>query len=88
MKLKVELFRYETLVFGKILEQNGIERGCGEICEKDEYSIYSFVNPAITIKDKKNCLFVESAMKRIISQYFGILIVKAKQSNGAKKSKS
>lgn len=57
MKLKVELFRYETLVFGKILEQDGIERGCGEICEKDEYLICSLVGPQIIINDKKN-LFI------------------------------
>lgn len=57
MKLKIELFRYETLVFGKILEQDGIERGCEKICEKDEYSIYSIDSPAINEMDRKT-LFI------------------------------
>lgn len=53
MKLKVELFRYETLVFGKILEQDGIARCCGEVCEKDGYSICSIDGPAIGEMDRK-----------------------------------
>lgn len=57
MKLKVELFRYETLVFGKILEQDGIERGCKKICEKDEYSIRSIDSPAIGEMNRKT-LFI------------------------------
>lgn len=57
MRLKVELFRYETLVFGKILEQDGIERGCEKVCEKDEYSIRSIDSPAISEIDRKT-LFI------------------------------
>lgn len=57
MKLKVELFRYETLVFGKILEQDGIERGCERVCGKDGYSIRSIDSPAIGEIDGKT-LFI------------------------------
>lgn len=62
MKLKVELFRYETLVFGKILEQDGIERGSGKICEKDEYSIYSRVSPVISLNNRKK-LFIRGGLR-------------------------
>ena len=62
MKLKVELFRYETLVFGKILEQDGIKRGSGKICEKDEYSIYSHVSPVISLNNRKK-LFIRGGLR-------------------------
>ncbi len=47
MKLKVELFRYDTLVFGKILEQDESLRGEGEVISRSDYKIGSIGSPEI-----------------------------------------
>ncbi len=47
MKLKVELFRYDTLVFGKILEQDESLRGKGEVISRSDYKIGSVASPEI-----------------------------------------
>ncbi|MGE9896634.1 hypothetical protein ACQQ97_07080 [Anaerovoracaceae bacterium SGI.195] len=47
MKLKVELFRYGTLVFGKILEQDESLRGKEIIIKNANYKIGSVGSPEI-----------------------------------------
>lgn len=47
MKLKVELFRYDTLVFGKILEQDESLRGKEEVISRSDYEIDSVSSPEI-----------------------------------------
>ncbi|XVG95848.1 hypothetical protein ACGCUP_01045 [Eubacteriales bacterium KG125] len=59
MKLKVELFRYGTLVFGKILEQDESLREKAIITQNVEYSIRSIDSPQIRFKK----LFVRGCNK-------------------------
>lgn len=46
-KLEIELYRYENLVFGKILHQNEILRNKGIIAEKDDFKIESYSSPEL-----------------------------------------
>lgn len=70
MKLKVELFRYGTLVFGKILEQDESLREKGEITTNYDYAIESIRFPEIA--ERK--LFVRGEVKdsdnKIMSKRF------------------
>lgn len=47
MRLKVEFFRYETLVFGKILEQDESLRGMEIIARNEKFCIASVHCPDI-----------------------------------------
>jgi len=41
MKIEIELFRYSTLVFGKVLKQSENLRGTGLLAEIDEFTVKS-----------------------------------------------
>lgn len=47
MKLKIELFRYGTVVLGKVLEQDEELRGRGIIAEKNGFIVKSSVLPEL-----------------------------------------
>ncbi len=59
MKLKVELFRYGTLVFGKILEQDESLREKGEVISRSDYEIDSVSSPEF----RQTRLFIRGAKK-------------------------
>ncbi len=48
MKLKIELFRYGTLVFGKVLGQAEELRGKGKLAEHCRFEILSELYPALS----------------------------------------
>jgi hypothetical protein len=47
MKLKLELFRYGTLVFGRVLEQAEELRDCASVAKKGSFEIMSFDRPML-----------------------------------------
>lgn len=49
MKLKLELFRYGTLVFGKVLEQAEELRDCASFAKKGSFEIMSFDCPRLGV---------------------------------------
>lgn len=51
MKLKIELFRYGTLVFGRVLEQAEELRDCASVAKKGSFEISSVFAPALGSKD-------------------------------------
>lgn len=59
MKLNVELFRYDTLVFGKILEQDESLREKGEVISRSDYEIDSVSSPEL----RQTRLFIRGAKK-------------------------
>lgn len=60
MKLKVELFRYDTLVFGKILEQDESLREKREVISRSDYEIDSFDGPGIN----SNTLYIRGRSEK------------------------
>lgn len=60
MKLKVELFRYGTLVFGKILEQDESLSGEGKVISRSNYEIDSFDGPGIN----SNTLYIRGRSEK------------------------
>ncbi len=51
MKLKLELFRYGTLVFGRVLEQAEELRGNGVLAKKGSFEISSAFAPTLGSSD-------------------------------------
>lgn len=48
-KLEIELYRYENLVFGKIIHQDESLRDIGIIVEKDDFKIGSYSHPELQV---------------------------------------
>lgn len=65
-KLEIELYRYDNLVFGRVLCQDGSLRARGEIVEKDDFRIISYSSPDLTVKE----LYVRGNDKKADNRIF------------------
>lgn len=65
-KLEIELYRYENLVFGKILHQDESLRNKGTIEKKDDFKIASYSNPAL----HDEVLFIRGGNKQLDNDVF------------------
>lgn len=65
-KLEIELYRYENLVFGKVLNQDKSFRGRGIITEVNGFKILSGVAPALISKK----LFIQGNDKELDNSIF------------------
>ncbi len=65
-KLEIELYRYESLVFGRVIYQDESLRHRGPIVEKDGFQIGSHLNPALCSTN----LFIRGELEKTDNNIF------------------
>lgn len=66
-KLKIELFRYREVVFGRVLEMDESLRGKGTLAKNDDFCIYSQSYPDLDV----NTLYIMGSDRKMDSTSFG-----------------